>query len=609
MNQLVAMINAGRYVELESRALELLSQHPDSGTVWQVLGVSLRMQGKDALQALERAAKLLPGDAAAHNNLGNALAGLGRLDEAVACYRRALVLSADFAEAHNNLGNVLLDLGQLDESVASYRRALEIKPDYAEAHSNLGNASRGLGRLDEAVASYRRAVLLRPEFSEALNNLGIALRDLGRLDEAVACYRRALEIKPDYAEAHSNLGIALRLQGRTAEAEASCRRALEIAPELAATIVVLAESHADQGQFAAAEDLFKRAISMEPELPEAWAGIARLRKMTSSDATWLAEAQRIAGQCLPARQEVLLRYAIGKYFDDVKDFERAFINYQRANELTKLYRAKHDRQHLTRAVDLVSHLYDQTWLSQGRSDAMLSTRPVFIVGMLRSGTTLAEQILASHPAVCGAGELTFWNTASATYQSSALNGGISAGTIGKLANDYLRLLAELSPDALRVVDKMPANFLHLGLIHAALPNARILHMRRNPIDTCLSIYFQHFETSHSYANDLEDLAHAYSEYLRVMKHWRQALPKDVILDVPYEGLVDDQEAWSRKMLEFIGLPWDPRCIDFDQNTRTVITASKWQVRQKISRSSVGRWRNYEKFVGPLRNLLELHQPC
>src|ERR1017187_9285521 len=377
MNQLVAMVNAGRYVELESRALELVSQHPDSGIVWQVLGVSLRMQGKDALQALERAAKLLPGDAAAPNNLGNALAALGRLDEAVACYRRALVLGADFAEAHNNLGNALLDLGQLDESVASYRRALEIKPDYAEAHSNLG--------------------------------------------------------------------IALRLQGRTAEAEASCRRALEIAPELAATIVVLAESHADQGQFAAAEDLFKRAISMEPELPEAWAGIARLRKMTSSDATWLAEAQRIAGQCLPARQEVLLRYAIGKYFDDVKDFEQAFINYQRANELTKLYRAKHDRQQLTRAVDLVSHFYDQTWLSQGRSDAMVSTRPVFIVGMLRSGTTLAEQILASHPAVCGAGELTFWNTAWARYQSSALNGGISAGTIGKLANDYLRLPAELSP--------------------------------------------------------------------------------------------------------------------------------------------------------------------
>jgi hypothetical protein len=224
--------------------------------------------------------------------------------------------------------------------------------------------------------------------------------------------------------------------------------------------------------------------------------------------------------------------------------------------------------------------------------------------MPRSGTTLAEQILASHPSVFGAGELPYWNNASWAYESSRLNVETSQRTPGELGNDYLRVLEGMSIDALRVVDKMPGNFLHLGLIHAALPRARIIHMRRNPIDTCLSIYFQNFTTRHSYANDLGDLAHYYSEYRRVMEHWRSVLPANAILDLPYEELVEDQETWSRNMVQFIDLPWDPRCLEFHRTGRTVNTASLWQVRQQISRTSVARWRNYEKFVGPLRPLLQ-----
>jgi hypothetical protein len=199
----------------------------------------------------------------------------------------------------------------------------------------------------------------------------------------------------------------------------------------------------------------------------------------------------------------------------------------------------------------------------------------------------------------------FWNTAAAGYgpaAPAALGEAADNGVLCAAAADYLRLLEDQSADALRVVDKMPGNFLHLGLIHAALPRAHIIHMRRNPIDTCLSIYFQHFESFHSYATDLDDLAHYYGEYLRLMNHWRSSLPAGAMLDVAYEALVQDQEACSRSMLEFIGLPWDPQCIDFHRTSRSVITASKWQVRQKISRSSVERWRNYERFVAPLKHL-------
>ncbi len=811
LTRLVTFINAGRHIEAEEKARELLTRDPNSGFVWKVLGLCLWAQGKDAQYALENATKLSPDDAeahsnlgnalletgqfdqavqscrraleikphlaeahsnmgnalrglgrldeaivsyrralevqpsfaAAHNNLGNALRGLGRLDEAIVSYRRALEIKPafatahnnlgnalrglgrldeavasylraidirhDYAEAHNNLGNALLDLGETHEAAASYRRALEIKHDYAEAHSNLGNALHFLGQLDEAAASCRKAIQIRSEFAEAHNNLGNALRslkqpdqaldsyrraleikpdyaeahanvgdallDLWQLHEAAASYRRALEIKPDYAEAHgklgnallhlwqpaysaascrralaikpdyaeahnslgsalldlvhhgdaeasfrqalkfkpdyaealNNLGYTLRLGNRAAEAEASCRKALELNPDLTSAIALLAELHGDKGQFGEAERLYRRAISIAPELPIPWAGIPHLRKMTHSDSAWLSEAQRIADKPPPPRQEIVLRYALGKYFDDVKDFAQAFSNYQRANDLAKLYRpqyAKYDRLSQQRHIDQIIRLYDREWMSRALRNSNPSSRPVFVVGLRRTGTTLAEQILASHPAVFGAGAQEYWCIASIEHESCMASGDDSGILLGKLACDYLQLLEEFSTDALRVVDKMTTNFMCLGLIHAALPNARIIHMRRNPIDTCLANYFMAF----SIADDLEDLAHYYNEYSRLMEHWRLTLPKDSILDVPYELLVDDQEAWSRKMLEFIGLQWDARCLDFHQTHRPIVTESRWQVRQKMNKASVERWRNYAGFIEPLLRSMQIHAP-
>jgi tetratricopeptide (TPR) repeat protein len=579
--RLAALMDAGRYAELEDAAREVQCAYPESGFVWQLLGVALSKQGKDALQALAAAARCMPADAVAHLNLGNALARLGRLDEARASYGRALAIRPDFAEAHQNLGEVLVASGQFEAAAASCRRALEFKPDLAEAHGTLATASMKLAN---------------------------ALRSIGRLDEAAAGYRRALQSKPDLAAAHIELATALRLQQRTDESEASCRNALDLDPNSVAALAVLAELRADTGRFAAAEELYKRAISIDPQAAEAWAGLARLRRMTDADGAWLVAAQDLAGRGLPPHRELLLRYAIGKYFDDVKDFENAFFNYRRANELAKQCGPGHDRAQLTRAIDLIIRSHDQRWIEQERNASNPSARPVFIIGMLRSGTTLAEQILASHPAVFGAGELTFWGaeSAAAIASASAMNARelpVSDATLAALGNQYLELLQRLSPDALRVVNKFPTNFLFLGLIHAALPHARIIHMRRNPIDTCLSVYFQHFEAANTYANDLEDLAHYHCEYQRLMRHWRTVLPANAMLDVPYEGLVLDLPAWCRRMLDFIALPWDERCLDFHRTARIVGTASRWQVRQKISTSSVERWRNYEKFVGPLKSLL------
>jgi tetratricopeptide (TPR) repeat protein len=566
--RVAALANSGRHAEMEAVARGLIADHPNSGFAWKALGVALQMQGKDALQALEKAAALQPTDADCHSNLGSELRRRGRLVEAEASYRIALTRKPQMAEIWNNLGNVLKEIGRLDDAVSAYRKALGLKPGFPHPHNNLG----GIWQL------------------------------LGRAEDAAASYREAISLDPAYADAHVNLGIVLRLENQSAAALDSCETALRLSPRLAAAWRLRAELHSDQGDFDAAEAALAQALAIEPNSPEAWAGIAGLRRMTSDDVAWLAEAQRLATQCT-GLQEAHLRYALGKYYDDVGDYDQAFGNYHRANELAAASRPRHDRNRVSQAVDQIVRGYHQAWLG-GVEGGNFSDKPVLIVGMPRSGTTLAEQILAAHPAVFGCGELSFWNSAASRHAASPVADGAAAETSRRLAEEYLAELNKCSAEASRVVDKMPGNFLYLGLIHAVLPRARIIHMRRHPIDTCLSIYFQNFGAAHPYANSLDDLAHYYRAYARVMDHWRAVLPPNALLEVPYEGLVGDPESWSRRMLDFVGLSWNPICLEFHGNRRLVNTFSKWQARQKISTTSVGRWRRYASWLGPLHELVD-----
>ena len=567
LSRLAGLAAEKRYPEMEALAGDFTASHPESGLAWKALSVAQQVQAKEALPALERAARLLPLDPEVHSNLGAALRQRGRVAEAIRCYRRAL----------------------------------EIRPGIADVWANLGNALYDAGTLDEAVTAYSHALTLRPGAVKALNNLGNALKDLGQLDAALESYRRAIEADPLCTEAHVNLGSILRLQSRSAEAEDACRRALELDPHHMPALLLLADMQADRGQFGEAETSYRRAQILDPDAPEALAGLAGIKRMTSADSEWLAAAQRILAQPLAPRREVPLRYAAGKYHDDLGDHAEAFANYRRANALARQMGPGHDRDRVTDGSDRLIAQYGPAWVSRLRADANSSERPVFIVGMPRSGTTLAEQILASHGDVFGGGELPFWN--SAVVRHAALSrDALESRNLGILADEYLAGLRTLNTDAVRVVDKMPGNFLYLGLIHAALPRAKFIHLRRNALDTCLSIYFQNFGGVHTYANDLGDLAHYYREYLRIMDHWRRLLPSAALLEVNYEDLVTAPEAASRQMLEFIGLSWDPRCLEFHRNPRTVSTFSKWQARQQINRGSIGRWRHYDTFIEPLRTL-------
>jgi tetratricopeptide (TPR) repeat protein len=603
-NALKALRRAREAVPLYQQALKfdprLLEARNNLGNAFLELG-----QHEDAAGCYRLALEIKPDDAQILCNLGNVQRQLGLLDAAMTSSRRAIALDPSSSVAHNNLGLILAALEQREEAVASYRQALILNPSYVDALNNLGNVLRDLGLRREAVSVYRRAIELDPGRADSHCDLGTVLFEFRRVDEAVASYRQALVLQPDYAPAHVSLGLALRQQRRPADAETSCRAALAIDPNDAEALSLLGELRADRGQFSEAEELFQRALTINPDFSFAFASIATHRKMTSDDTAWLKGAEALLAKRLPLAQEIGLRYALGKYFDDVRQYDHAFERYRQANELTKRYGANYDGAKLTQHVDQIIRSFDTAFMRKCRTQVSTSELPVCIIGMPRSGTSLAEQILASHPAVFGAGEVTFWNAAYDAYRNAELESKIGADLIPGMAADYLDRLTALSGGALRVVDKLPANFLYAGLIHAALPKARIIHMQRHPIDTCLSNYFQNFFNIGPYANDFDNLAHYYREYVRITNHWRAALPATTLLEIPYEALIEDQEGWTRRMLDFIGVPWDPKCLDFHQTNRVVITASKWQVRQKISKSSVGRWRNYEQFVGPLRSLMEL----
>ncbi len=611
---------------------------PEDGEAHRNLGAALYDRGHwaEALLSLQRAMALQPAEASTLLDAANALRKLERPADSVPLYQRALQLDPRDAEAHNNLGNAYLELRQYQNAEHWYQRALAIKPDDAQILCNLGSAQSALGRREEAVSSYRRALGKDPALVDALNGLGNVLRDLGdrrsavplfhraialdphrveshgnlgavlfeihRVDEAVASFNQALALEPNYTPAHLGLALAFRQQRRAEEAESSCQAALAVDPNYVEAVSLLGELRADRGQFTEAEVQFQRAIELNPNYAPAYSSVATHRRMTLDDAIWLEGAKSLAAQPLPLAHAIGLNYALGKYYDDIGQYELAFDRYTQANRSSKRLTPSYDRGQLTLRVDQIIRSFDVAFVRQAGSPASASDLPVYIVGMPRSGTSLAEQILASHPWVYGAGELMYWNGAYEAFRQAEVNHQDALERIPGLAHDYLERLQKLGGRATRVIDKMPANFWYCGLLHAAHPRARIIHMQRHPFDTCLSIYFQNFFNIGAYAHDLADLAHFYGEYLRVMSHWRSVLPATTLLEVPYEALVDEPEIWARRMLDFVGLPWDPRCLDFHQTERVVITASKWQVRQKMSRRSVGRWRNYETHIGPLRVL-------
>jgi tetratricopeptide (TPR) repeat protein len=568
----------------------------------------------EAIAHYRRALELKPHDAATINNLGYVLQKLGRHEEAAGLFGEALSINPDYAEARNNLGNALQALDRTEAAIEQYRLALTLRLNYAEAHSNLASALAVQNLHEEAIEHCEKALSFSPKNVEAHMNLANSLGATERPQEALAHYQRAIGIDSTNVEAYARAAFMLFHLGRVEEAIVQCEKALAITPDHVDALRNLGVGLRALGRVDEAVQSFEKAIATAPSTAAGlYYVLAGSKRMTGSDphfATMLQSANEI--ESLNIENQIGLHFALGKAFADIGDYRQSFQHLQRGNALKRREFVEYDEATLLRRFDRIRATFNAKLLSDKKGFGNPSAVPVFIIGMPRSGTSLVEQILASHPKVFGAGE---------RYEFSDLARGVkeqdgvefpeavtdmSNEGLYALGTSYVRAIQSLAPHAERITDKMPSNYFNVGLIHLSLPNARIVHIRRDPRDTAMSCFSTLFAMGHPHTYDLAELGRYFRAYEALMEHWRRVLPEGTMIDVQYEKLVATLEREARLIIEYCGLEWDDACLLFHKTKRPVRTASVLQVRQPIYGSSVGRWQFYENEIQPfLRALTEI----
>ncbi|HVP85335.1 MAG TPA: sulfotransferase [Rhizomicrobium sp.] len=498
--------------------------------------------------------------------------------------------------------------GQKEEAERCYRQVLDIAPNQPDALNLLGVLASDAGFHELAIGLMRRALMTRPKDPHIRNNLGHALSQVHEYDEARDHLERAIALKPDFDEAKYNLGRVLRNLGETGLALKLWQEVWESDDRVFAALVGITGIYADEGRFEQAEATAREVIERLPHRPAGYISYSQVHKFKEDDGT-LAEIERqLADETISEQDKVALHYSAGKICDDLKRYSNAFEHFDLANRLAcKAY----DHQPVETMRQRVKTVFSKRFYADRKGWGHKSEAPVFIVGMPRSGTTLTEQILSAHPDVFAGGEIETRQTLRGfseeisptreTYPLSELKlTPYGAEIVGRRYMDDLRRRTERPAE--RMTNKLPHNFEMLGILALVLPNVKIIHCRRNPMDTCLSCWTKNFNDAHGYNRSLEDLGRYYRGYFDLMDHWRKVLPIP-ILDVDYETYTTDFESTARKIVDFAGLEWNERCLNFYEVERPVRTASQWQVRQPIYQTSVERWRNYMPHLQPLLDVL------
>lgn len=561
---------AGRLVESEQVLRQILKAEPNQADALNALASLAANAGKldIAIALQERAVTARPDAPLYRSNLGEIYRRAGKHAQAIEQGERAVALKPDFVSGHNTLGIAYEHAGDLTAALRCYDAALSLKPDFTEAHVNRGRTLRTLGRLDDAQTALRRALELSPDRPDVANELGLMLSASGRQHEAVQFLELAAS-KSNYADVWSNLGAALKEVGRSEEALAAFDRAAALDRTSAAPLFGLSEVKT----FREGDDHLKRM--------EAMAG----------------DIARLAPQ-----QRIYLHFALAKAYDDLGRTDEAFAELSAGNAL-KRQSELYDERTALGLFGRVKQTFDRDFLSRPRVQDE-ERAPIFVIGMPRSGTTLIEQIISSHPDVGAAGEISAMNDLVRRiggFPEAART--LDDAAFARLGGDYANTLRSYAPNAARITDKTPSNMLLVGLIHLALPHAAIVHVTRDPVDTCFSCYSKLFAREMGQTYDLGSLGRYYRAYRDLMLHWNEALPEGRVLNVRYEDVVADIEGQARRMLSHCGLSWNESVLAFHRNARAVSTASALQVRQPIYQTSVARWRLYEAHLGPLLEAL------
>jgi tetratricopeptide (TPR) repeat protein len=572
----------------------------------------------DAVDLFRRAIEAEPTSVRGLLWLGAALGDLDRYEEGLPCYQKALSIDPDNAVAHWGLGATLRKCGRLDEAMTHFECAIAIKPDFAAAHHALADILLGRGFLNDAVMHYQAAVAVQPHCYETTNNLANALQQLGNFDEAIALYERALALEAESTSVYCNLASALIGASRADDSIATIEKVLRLDPSKVEAHKILGLAFEVLGRIEDAVQAYEKASQLAPSDGEVHRRLANLRRVTVGDPR-LAALERLARDMatLDTDNQISLHFALGKVFSDLGQYERSFHHWCEGNAL-KRGQLTYDEQQKRGQFERIQATFTAELIAHRAGGGCPSDKPVFVVGMPRSGTTLVEQILASHSKVYGAGEIETLRHAVEKFRSRndvatefpEMVPALSREALHDLGADYIALTAaatrSAASDTERIVNKLPANFQLVGLIHLALPNARIVHVRRDPLDTCFSCFSLVFSYDHQpFTYDLGELGRYYRAYATLMEHWRSVLPPGAMLDVKYEDLVADVEGQARAIVDYCGLEWEEACLSFHENRRPVRTSSLLQVRQPIYRTSVGRWRSYERFLQPLIEALNV----
>jgi tetratricopeptide (TPR) repeat protein len=527
----------------------------------------------------------------------------GRPADAIAPLRDAARLQPANPIIQHDLGLACLEVGRVPDAVAAFERAVASDPRYADAYFRLGIALEMMGNIGGAIVAYHRATELHPSLTEAWFRAGALVHMLGHRDQAIRCFRRAAATGGKTSFGRLGKARALLTEDCNQEAELVLRHTLELDPSDAMAHDLLGNLLSEFGRFDEARECFQRSIALAPLLAGSYYELVRCRPVTGDDDGLLQRMEAaLATPGLEAAQRLRLHLAIGKAADDLGDYALAMQHFDAADSVRRGCQPFDSAAFSIETGRLMARC-TPAWIARapelGNSDA----RPVLIIGMPRSGTTLVEQIVSMHPEAGAGGELHFWNQRGAEWHRSGAAGN-EKPFLAKAAADYLRVLRAIAPKAARVTDKMPFNFLWAGLIHVAFPRAIIIHCRRAAIDTALSIHQTHFHPGLAFPTGGAELVAYFRSYQRLIDHWRSVLPPDRFIEVDYEDLTRSPEPVIRRIIAACGLAWHDACLRPEANPRAVKTPSKWQTRQPIYRTSVARWRRYEPWLGPLRELVD-----
>jgi tetratricopeptide (TPR) repeat protein len=566
----------GRLEEAAFAYEHVLDAEPQHFGALYYLSLVRGIQGRaeEALVLAVRAAGAVPGAARAHAQAGALLTIMHRHDEALGFLNRAIALDPEQADVANNVGAALRALGRRDEARTWFERALSLKPGYRDALRNLANVLSADERYDKAVGFLQQLVDGACESAAIYDELGKALWKTGRVEEAEAALRRAIELDAGFADAWGHLGNMLLEEGRMDEAEQALREAVE------------------------------RAANR----PEFYGFLAAANGAAITSAH-VAALERLAATELPAADRTDVHYALARIAEYAGDSRRAFEHVTSSNaERRKVL--TYDEAVTLRSFEEIAAVFSASFLQARAERGCPDASPIFIFGMPRSGTTLIEQVLASHPLVHGAGELSVFesivNDVLGPHEASATPlFTTDAHALAAIGERYVAAVKALAPSGVqRVTDKMPDNFKYAGLIHLALPNARMIHACRDPIDTCISCFSTAFASDGlAWSYDLRETGRRYRGYRHLMEHWWAALPPGAMLEVRYEDMVSNIESQARRILAYCGLPWDDRVLAFHRTQRPVRTASATQVRKPIYRNAIGKARDIEDLLSPLREAL------